>query len=573
VELDILGPDGARPPAGMFSVTPSGVVLPANGTVAVRVTANTRVAGPDGVYSGRLIASDGEGRSLAIPLAVNREVESYNLTVQHRSRNSEPTSNWFSNTFAYDRNMFPWLSVPSTPELTIRLPKGRYAWESFVFDDDFVEPLARIVAPNQLLDADRVLVIDASLAEQIVVPPAKPDAEELGTTETWAIVTDTTRIGSALSSSGFGDIPFYRAEVEPPAAELTSILSSGWLAASADPKEVFTGAWTGKGQLPTGPFTIIQGEAATVHAYYSASLPTSQPINEVSVGAYGGPTLGFSLSPIAVDLPSKRKEFFYSPDPTVQWVSELWMHDEEYSKSSVLGWVPYTYAAGEKYTVHWNRPMFSPAVPEDSALGGWAYRDGDLLVFQPPLYGDRDGHAGFVANEGTTRLYRNGQAIGEGAVGGGGYFEIPPEPASYRIELDHHQDMFEYTPHQKVSWTFASGHVAEGSQEAVPLLVVRFAPELDERGLAPSGVPFHLPFSVDQLDHQGRPEVSTPTVEVSYDDGGIWDLVAVEATDAGYDAVLDHPDQARYVSLRTSTHDAHGNAVEQTLYRAYGLAR
>ena len=39
LELDIVGPDGIRPPAGMFTVTPATVTLPEGGTVSATVTA------------------------------------------------------------------------------------------------------------------------------------------------------------------------------------------------------------------------------------------------------------------------------------------------------------------------------------------------------------------------------------------------------------------------------------------------------------------------------------------------------------------------------------------------------
>jgi hypothetical protein len=247
------------------------------------------------------------------------------------------------------------------------------------------------------------------------------------------------------------------------------------------------------------------------------------------------------------------------------------MHDEEYTQSIILGWVPYEYRRGETYTTRWNEPVFSPSLPEQYTIFDWAVRDGDVLTFQLPRYGDREGHGGFIASTGTTLFYRNGELVGDSPYDTFAQFEVPPEPATYRLELDHEQVMFELTPHQKVAWTFTSSH-AEG-RARVPLLVVRFTPELDERGRAPSSTRFCLPLHVDQLDREAPPEVAQPSVEVSYDDGATWTLAPVEPNGTGYDAFLDHPKRAEYVSLRTSTHDALGNAVEQTLYRAYALSK
>jgi subtilisin family serine protease len=57
------------------------------------------------------------------------------------------------------------------------------------------------------------------------------------------------------------------------------------------------------------------------------------------------------------------------------------------------------------------------------------------------------------------------------------------------------------------------------------------------------------------------------------DDGATWAVARVEPNGSGWNAFLDHPKRAQYVSLRTSMHDASGNAVEQTLHRAYGLKK
>ncbi|HTV25252.1 MAG TPA: hypothetical protein VMG12_41445, partial [Polyangiaceae bacterium] len=150
--------------------------------------------------------------------------------------------------------------------------------------------------------------------------------------------------------------------------------------------------------------------------------------------------------------------------------------------------------------------------------------------------------------------------------------EVPPEPARYRLELDHAQDMFELTPHQLVAWTFPSSHV-DAASARIPLIVVRFTPELDERGRAPSDTRFCVPLHVEQFEHPTPPDVTQPSVEVSYDDGATWTTAPVEPTATGWDAFLDHPKHAEYVSLRTSTHDTAGNAVEQTLFRAYALKK
>jgi hypothetical protein len=560
----------------MFSVTPSSVSLPEGGTASVRVTANTRMPVPDGLYSGRVVASDGAGGSLAIPLALVREVESYDLTLRHLDHRGEPTAQWAGYLIPYAGVTELSLVVPTTTiaqDEVLRLPKGRYAYEANVFSP--VQPyLVRIVAPNQLLDADKLLVLDGSATTPVTVVSPKDGFTPLGVSETWVVDTDTGPYGIGGFRAGFdGDIAYYRGEVDPPEPTLRSIISLDWVSPAGAPPELYAGAWTRHGRLPESHLAIDFENLATVHAHYHAPLTTLPFSEDVGVGAFWREETGWGLAYAPpVELPLERTEYYYSNDPTVRWLTELWMHNDEEYQSMVLGWVPYEYRSGETYTTHWNQPVFSPVVPEAPTIFDWAVRDGDVIVFQPPLYGDREGHAGFVVGTGTSLLYRDGELIGDSGSEIA-LFEVPPEPATYRWELEKEQVMFELTPRQKVAWTFPSSHVAEGTPTRIPLLVVRFTPELDERGRAPQDTRFCLPLHVDQLDREAPPDVSPPSVEASYDDGATWTRAPIEASGTGWNAFLDHPKHADYVSLRTSTHDANGNAVEQTLFRAYALKK
>ena len=60
---------GKPTPAGLFTVTPTAVTVPAGGDVTATVTADTRVGGADGLLSGRLVAAGG-ATTVQIPLVV-----------------------------------------------------------------------------------------------------------------------------------------------------------------------------------------------------------------------------------------------------------------------------------------------------------------------------------------------------------------------------------------------------------------------------------------------------------------------------------------------------------------------
>ncbi len=65
------------------------MTVPAGGTATVQATSNTKHSGPDGLYSGRITATAG-GTSVIAPVGVNKEVESYTLTVEQVGVDGKP---------------------------------------------------------------------------------------------------------------------------------------------------------------------------------------------------------------------------------------------------------------------------------------------------------------------------------------------------------------------------------------------------------------------------------------------------------------------------------------------------
>jgi hypothetical protein len=103
------------------------------------------------------------------------------------------------------------------------------------------------------------------------------------------------------------------------------------------------------------------------------------------------------------------------------------------------------------------------------------------------------------------------------------------------------------------------------------MTTVRFEPHLSEAGQAFNGVPFLIPISIEQLGSTTPPTISDLSVEASFDDGASWHQVPVHRDDKEWLALVTHPKQNTYVSLRAVARDAAGNTVEQTISRAYSL--
>src|SRR6185437_228623 len=86
--------DTGGAPAGMFALSASTLTVPAGGDASVTVTADTRVTGPDGFFGGYVVASAGSSTSRT-PFAVEKEVESYDVTINHVGAGGQPVESYF----------------------------------------------------------------------------------------------------------------------------------------------------------------------------------------------------------------------------------------------------------------------------------------------------------------------------------------------------------------------------------------------------------------------------------------------------------------------------------------------
>ncbi|CAM5555855.1 S8 family peptidase [Streptomyces canus] len=223
--------------------------------------------------------------------------------------------------------------------------------------------------------------------------------------------------------------------------------------------------------------------------------------------------------------------------------------------------------AGRLPAEDWLRPVVRPATVEQYAL---SQRTGDKLTFGVPELSDSTpGHYGSVDNLQDTAkgtLYADGQLVGDTALGGIGTFDVPVAKASYRLVLDARRtaDWAAYSTGTHTEWTFASAHTDQ--RTALPLLSVDYDVHgLDLLGRAEARHTSKLGLSV--RNQSGGVTAGDLKAWVSYDDGTSWKEVKVKHGELE----LKHPKGATFVSLRVRAADRNGNAVDQTVLRAFGL--
>ncbi|MFE7834904.1 S8 family serine peptidase [Streptomyces sp. NPDC057474] len=223
--------------------------------------------------------------------------------------------------------------------------------------------------------------------------------------------------------------------------------------------------------------------------------------------------------------------------------------------------------AGKAPTEEWLRQVVRPASSERYGL---SQRTGDKLALRVPELSDATpGHYASVDSVQDTAkgtLYADGKLVGNSALGGYGTFDVPAAKSSYRFVLDARRtaEWAAYSTSTHTEWSFASAHTNQ--QTALPLLSVDYdLDKLDLLNQAESKRKSKLELSV--RDQKSGITARELNAWVSYDDGTSWKEVKVR----GGKAELKHPKGAEFVSLRVRAADREGNAVDQTVLRAFGL--
>ncbi|WP_427919477.1 S8 family serine peptidase [Streptomyces sp. cg40] len=267
---------------------------------------------------------------------------------------------------------------------------------------------------------------------------------------------------------------------------------------------------------------------------------------------------------VPTQLGTERDEYYYVDPDTRTW-------HVVYPKWDTLKgeWSPLrTFTEpGTDPAEDWLRQVVRPG---SSTEYGLSTRDGDKLTFRiPELADSTPGHYGAIDgidNTAQGALYADGQLVGNSTLGGYGTFTVAADKASYRFDLDVQRKAAwaKYSTSTHTEWTFASAHTDTAT--ALPLLTVGIAPK-DLDLLNRADAKRELTVSLPVANQSGSVRASSLKAWVSYDDGASWKSVHVEKGEARFRPAKG----AASVSLRVRATDRDGDAIDQTVLRAFGL--
>ncbi|GAB2841307.1 S8 family peptidase [Lentzea nigeriaca] len=546
VTLDLAIDSAAAP--GMFSLSTGKVTVPAKGTSSVDVTGDPRAGSSDGMLTGEVLATSGPHR-VRTPVALEREPESNWLALIHIGADG---GNPFAGTTLVTGLDVPYSKiVPATGFQALRLPRGTYLIDSEIKEFDGAGQLLtnKIVHPGMAVTEPVTTVrIDARETRPISLTTPDPNAINPSTKVMYRRVLNGAVTAGSFDSFGEGvRIKTKQLGSPLPGNEFSSLVTKDTIARREQLK-TYRLAYQVVG-YPTGLVRAPRlDELARIETTVHADRPRTFSLKAQT------PLTTFGVRGLDWDwmLPEDLRVTEFVTAEDVRWQSTVRVDQEDSTAYFVS---PYrTYEAGRTYTHVEGQPVYGPGLPHPSTRTGT-----DLLLNLPLLADGNHGYGRSTRDSERTALYRDGVLVGENSDV---YRGLPAQASDYRVERSIERGtQFDLSTRVSAVWTFRSA--AAAAPATLPMSVVRFEPKLDAHGAVPAGTLQRLGLLTQSQGDVG--ELRDLRVEYSFDDGASWRRAGI----SGASALIYHPADARFASLRAAATDSKGNAFELTIIRAY----
>ncbi|AZK95621.1 S8 family serine peptidase [Streptomyces sp. SID5473] len=566
VELDLavrgLDPKGQPAAAGFFTLGATRVTVPAGGTVSVPMTADTRIGGDNnGAYTATVTATGG-GRTVRTTAAVDREVESYDLTLNYTGSDGKPSKDFIS----YAAQLAGvaeghFFDNSGKPTVTYRLPKGDYVLNSMRLTQvGAATAQDRLVHPKLSLTKNTTVEVDARLAK-----PVRMSIPDTRATQTNARSSYTVDNGRQFINSTelVGSFDHYRVGQLGPKRPTGVVIDESFNAQWERGAIQYNGAAGGRvKQLSNGHTTKFKAtDFAKITATTGASVKGKKALSTL-VNGLDGWSSDSETPPYA--LPGSRTHYAATIGRTNRWSVEVEQLDAEGYGETWYASPERDYRPGTTHRITLGTAVHSPLMTPYSGV----FRRDDALWAEVPLFSDSRGNAGVSAfTSAKTTLYRGTTKIGENAdaLQGEDGFHVGPEDAQYTLTTSVRRDPAVSSAGTRIdgSWTFRSAQTAPDELVRTPLSTVRFGAPVALDGTAPAGRKVTFPVTV-QGPAAGK-GLKGLAVSVSYDGGKTWQRVPVTKGSV----TIKNPAKGKTLALRGQVADTKGGKASVTVYDAY----
>jgi subtilisin family serine protease len=563
------GPKGKAAPAGFFKLGATSVTVPAGGKASVDLTVDTRLGGTlDGAYSAYVVATGG-GQTVRTAAAVQREVESYDVTLKFLDREGKATANYSASLnglsgLAADKWYQPY---DADGTVTVRVPKGGYVLDSAVFvgsDPEKYEGADWLAQPKLSVTKNTTVTLDARKAKPVnITVPDKKATSEFASAD-YTVETKNSSYGFGWWLDSYDN--FRSAHLGPQITDgsLLQQWDGHWSKGAKEQYDTTTGGRVK--QLATGyTRAYTAGELATVKVNLGAAASGKKG----AVGAVGWLPESTGASSIALPqaLPGTRT-LHLSTKGGVKWGLDFEQYggvDEEGWPIGEAGYVigdEMSFKGGKSYSQTVNTAVFGPRLGADLGL----FRDGNGISGLVPLFADGKGHLGSsVFTSVNTSLYRNGKKVGshDDPLFGEKEFKVPSGDAAYKLTTSVKRSVKVAAASTRIdaSWSFRSKKTADLTK--LPASTARFHAVTGLDSKVAAGKKVSIPVSVEGAA-KGK-NLKSLSVYVSYDYGKTWKKADVKKGKI----TVKNPAKGKAISFHAKIADKKGNKSTISIYNAY----
>ncbi|MCB5908215.1 S8 family peptidase [Streptomyces pinistramenti] len=588
---EVHGNDGSTVTSAPARIGASRVTVPAGQTVTVPLKLDPAAHLTKGQYgdlSGRVLATAAHGVRVTVPFTLYVQPQTVTLRVKMTDRAGAAAAGGSAlDVVSTDTATGERRVNDGADEQLFHLRPGAYLISGFI--ETGTASLSYLAHPEYHLTKDTTLVLDARRAHRLTVRTDRT-GEARRTVLSYGRWWDDTWLTAGTASTAAAGQEVY-ASVNGRSHKGGYGFSSSWRSYGTDTAKG-AGHGTAAGQpyvynltFPeNGPiasartYRVRDKDLATVRADYHALgkpadyqdllaiHPSWSPQDYVDVGLFD-----------PVHAPGTRTEF-YTPGGTT------WQH-------SVLTSMPFgalltdrnrSYRAGQQRTEQWFGGVLRPTAPlnEDGSLQLAAERQGNLMGFGPGFWNDGSGDhwspGASFGDIGNLELRRDGQPVGTSPFPNG-VFEVPPAEATYTLRRDTQKiptsdPNWLRSQETSTTWTFRS-HLEENVESrGLPLLFPDYGVPVDGNDTLPAADGQRITLTADGHAGYTPGALTKAALSYSYDGGKTWTAAPTAQHDGRWTATVDHAGAAgKQVTLKAELTDSHGNAVSQTVVRAYDV--
>ncbi|MEV7786357.1 S8 family serine peptidase [Streptomyces sp. NPDC088106] len=562
-------PKGKAAPAGFFELGATTVTVPAGGRASVGLTADTRLGGSvDGAYSAYVVATGG-GQTVRTAAAVQREVESYDVTLRFLDRKGKPAADYIAGlagmTGLGAGRWFQPYDADGT--VTTRVPRGGYVLDAGILvgtDLEVFQGADWIAQPKLNVTGNTTITLDARKAKPVNITVPATSAEQLFAAAEYTVTTDDDAMSFGWWMDSYTDFRSLHLGPQITDGSLYQQWDAHFGKGAKEQYDTITGTEVKK--LATG-FTrhYKARDLARVNIGMGAAARGKKGVVSpfgVLPGSGGGSALGLPQT-----LPGTRT-LYLTATGGAKWDLEF----EQYGGVDADGWpigeagylvvTGKGYKAGKTYRETVNTAVFGPTLGPDHGV----VRDGNSISGSVPLFADGKGHPGSsLFTSVSTSLYRNGKKVGshDDPLFGEKEFTVPSGDAAYRLTTSVKRSAKVAAASTRIDagWTFRSRKTADARQ--LPVSTARFHAVTGLDSKVKAGKKVTVPVAVEGAA-KGK-NLKSLSVYVSYNHGKTWKKVTVRKGKITFR----NPSKGKAVSFHAKIADRKGNRSAITIYNAY----